>query len=84
MRFRLRTLMIVLAIGPPVLAVLWIMSVAIHRHFWAVDRGYNFARPLTEEERAKIDAFNKLIDQVQAYEENPEYPNKSGINVVRE
>jgi hypothetical protein len=67
MRFRLRTLVTLVALLPPLIAVMWITSVSIARRFWDVDREYNFARPLTETEQAEL---NKIIDLAQESEKD--------------
>jgi hypothetical protein len=75
MHYRLRTLLIVLALGPIVLAGAWFGSLAVHTYVWPIDRGYNFTRPISDSERNE---FNKLIDQVIEAEKNwkadPDFP----------
>jgi len=63
MRYRLRTLLILLAVGPMMLAGVWLTSVAIHHRFLAIDKGYNFGSE-------RSGGFNQLIDLIEETEKN--------------
>jgi hypothetical protein len=85
MRFRLRTLMIVLAVGPMLLAGTWFGAAAIVRSYTSP---YGNTAPYgnyvpTEKDRIDAQNFDRLIKQVQEYEPNPEFSKADGITILR-